>query len=325
MGKFYSFIIAIFTALALTVACVSNVKVEAEGYTFKDGYSVDVDFSFDLFENSTKFNKKLAITSLEIAMAAKYGGEDFQAFATYLGFENAESYNYDVNNYNAPAFNFASKEYDGKYYIMVCVRATHNMSDIITDVFGGGLNGFVAAGNSVYQELEYYIKNYYPEANITNLVFYISGHSLGGACSGQLAKMIYRNGLALDSNIYAYTFASPRYDAEGEIPEYFPFLFNVVVDQDIISKIPFNYGRIGTDIKYNDQKEYYTTFEYFTILIFIERGLDVSQITLSHHQTKNYYEVLINDEYDGRSNFEKFIDSFVRTMIDVVERIILWS
>ena len=323
MKKMFTFLIAVITLVSMFGLCIQGKKVEAKEYKF-ERVTADIEFNFDLFQNSTRFSKELAKTAIALAASSLEDAITFSRFSEELGFELAESYNYGEDNFNRPVYNIASQSVNDKTYILLVVRATKNMEDVLTDVVGGGINGFIAAGSSIYRGLQDYIRKYYGELNPDSTVLFITGYSLGGACASQVLRMVHNSNLAPQENIFAYTIASPRYDTEAEENDY-PNLFNIVVDQDLIPKVPPFYNRLGKNIYYNNHMETYTIFETMMIVLFVERMTDIQFMIGRHHKLDNYYRAVINDDYNTRSSFDVTLDAIIRTIVQVAERLVLWG
>ncbi len=225
------------------------------------GSNLTVDWNWDLFKaDSTHYEENLYKTALYFSDKVEVSYYEAKDAFEYMGFGHVDEENYfqllQKFDVNAPAVVFGSKEvqYEGKKKIVVAVsvRGTSDIGDVASDVLSVA-NGFKDAAENTEGYLDKYISRYCKEYEKSDIVLFLSGHSLGGATAGQLARLYSHKGY-LNSNIYCYTFASPNYDIENDNPKDFKNVFNLVHENDTIPTLPYGYKKIGLICTYGNLK-----------------------------------------------------------------------
>ncbi len=219
-----------------------------------------------LFEEpSTEFNVDLAKFSLLLSSAA-YGdtNENIEKILTGYSFVNDSVY--DNASYekasksgtNLAAYSFAQKKIrcENKEYtlIAVVIRGTNGDNEWISNFnvndsgnYPGVHEGFSKAKQALLTDLTSYVNNLDLDKTKTKLL--ITGHSRGAAVANLLAADLSKtHKLALQSNIYCYTFATPNVAKIGT--SNYLNIFNGVNPADIITEIPlttWGYGKYGVN------------------------------------------------------------------------------
>ncbi len=245
---------------------LKNLKLEFAGDSDNVLWGDNLfDHNSDFYIDSSSFEKGLAIATLYLSDQNQIDENAEKAALDKLGFsENKVSKYYSylyTSSVTNPAYSIGAKKIDvdgvqDKLVVAISVRGTRGddfflmLADLLSkDVLGGGLAGFLPAGQSTYDELNKYINANYPEYTKSDIILIITGHSLGGAVAGQIARLAYNDGY-LKKNTYCYTYASPKYNIENNNPADFTNVFNVIHDGDIVPTVPWWFSRIGTDRTY---------------------------------------------------------------------------
>lgn len=227
---------------------------------YGDNLSITVDWSPQLFKNSSeKFNEKLAYLGLWLSGNANYETDSshIQNALKKMGFKNVKSEFYSSKFLSDPSVNahtFGAQEVriDGKKKLLVtCVsRGTQGATEVLyKDVIGGQFNGFLDMSKTTKNNLLAYISSVWPNYNKDDIILFLTGHSMGGGVTGQLARMLDQEGFA-KSSTFVYTFASTLYDIENANQMNYPNVFNIINNQDIIPKLPLFQHRVGKDYIY---------------------------------------------------------------------------
>lgn len=165
-----------------------------------------------LYDKSTAYNKEMAISGIVLSEAAYSDSNVFKQF----GYKYAGS---GSSNANRPAFyiyyrviwNFDSPNVE----IIVAIRGTKDDygDDVLTDI-RSTTDCFDGATNELLKSLEFAentIVNDLKKDNITisltkrNTRYFLTGHSLGGACAAKMGISLVEDGLAFPDNVYVYT------------------------------------------------------------------------------------------------------------------------
>lgn len=133
--------------------------------------------------------------------------------------------------------------------IIMAIRGTKSIFslDAMTDLKAVN-DGFDGAANYCYNELKSArsaIAEKVGELGLSmskkNTRYFITGHSLGGACAGKMSLKMGNDGVAYPANIYTYTYAAPNYtnmseklDSVVEVPG----IINIVNTADTVPTIP---------------------------------------------------------------------------------------
>lgn len=231
---------------------------EETGYTvnsvpvkFNGDITIDLNWGWELFDrDASKYSQDLAMAALVLSQAAELSEEDAMKRMMELGFQNPWPVNYDSSS-DMPAAIFASKKINiqgERYIIAVAVRGTSRFRDGLTDLWSQ-FDGFLGAGGAVKRKLEEYIldmeKYYGYKLTSDNTVFFITGHSLGGAVAGLLSDSM--RDYADMNKMFVYTFASPNYDTQNNDYKSYINVHNIINKRDIVPNVPVGYKRYGND------------------------------------------------------------------------------
>ena len=181
-----------------------------------------------------------------------------------LGFIDANYYNYDLPlnvSDDKAAYSFALKYIvglNGKVdtLIAVAIRGGGYGAEWVSN-FNVGTNGdhsgFSTSAQEVYNNLKQYIAAEKSSDKIKGeLKIWNVGYSRGAAISNILGHLINKNKLVPTSDLYTYTFATPRgymKDANNTVDD--SNIFNIVSVNDIVPKLAcekWNFGRYGNSM-----------------------------------------------------------------------------
>ena len=247
-------------------------------------------------DNAGLFNQDLAVAGLALSDAAESGESAISNVMTTMGFPSTYQvhFGYRENNISQPALSIAAQEAiingQEKTLIALVVRGTDlNSSDPMTDV-KSLFDGFEGAGNYVRSKLDEFIETFYPDLRNGNTILFVTGHSLGGACAGLLARSCILDGLTSAGNVFAYTFASPR---NAENTSFTSYVHNVVNREDVVPVVPPNFhGRVGINHNYTTKNNTKFIAAYKTL-----SGEDPSLKTpLDQHLAGTYMALLLAGE-----------------------------
>ncbi len=239
-------------------------RTYAKKLQYSASRSISVDWGWDLFKSKadtkSSLNSNLAKASAFLCKGTYGGASDIKNRMKTLGFSNIstnlfERYAKDNQANTSPiAFGSIVKKINNKKHliVVVAIRGTlldENGWDFITDLRSGVFNadGFFDAGETGRKDTENYIKKQQKKYKLKkkNTVVFITGHSLGAAVAGQIARAL-QGKLANKSNIYCYTFASPFYKTFGNEGGY-TNIHNFVNSADAVPKFPLFGKRNGVD------------------------------------------------------------------------------
>ena len=270
---------------------------------------IDVRWGWSMFDkNADEYDHDLAVAGLVLSQVATRGKGELTDLLGKMGFENLHDYHFDQGiELSRPSTMFASRKIkiNGKTKILVTVvvKGTTGLADVLTDL-GALLDGFHYARDNVGSELSKYIKGleeYYGiKVNKNNLLFYVTGHSLGGAVSGLLGDYLCTTEKMDKKNVFVYTFASPQYAMFTDTKSY-SNIHNIVNNKDFIPFILGDVGKLytkryGHDWWYNDdlfdegKKKVYDGFW---------NNKWASANPFYHHLTQTYLGMLITDVPDN--------------------------
>ncbi len=219
--------------------------------TYKDGFGdpMEFDWTFNDFKYSAMtYNHRLAIAGLALCASANSSKDNnykpIDEQLRRLGFDDDKVIhkNYEYNNFKSdhPGISLASKtiKVDGKQKVLIAVviRGTTSVSDIKTDL-KAVVDGFKGAGKEAERILTSYIKTFYGnKLNADNTVFFITGHSLGGATAARLMQEI--DGISDRFDTYVYTYASPNYDLTDNYYDNKDIDFNIHTIINVDDSVP---------------------------------------------------------------------------------------
>ena len=211
-----------------------------------------------LYADCSTYNDNLAQSGI-ILCKATYPNEDGEtaptgaAVAKQFGFSVIRS---GINNdsIDAPGFFVAYRatwDFDNPHVeILMAIRGSNKPWDYITDL-KAVTDGFEGATKYCYTQLKEAKNSIITkltengvDLSKRNTKYFITGHSLGGACAGKLSLWMANDGYANVDNMYVYTFAAPKYTADhfgsnidtNVIPS---GLFNIINNNhDMVPEIP---------------------------------------------------------------------------------------
>lgn len=201
------------------------------------------DWLFWASPETTNYN--LAIAGCVLSAAAENSKERAESIMAKMGMNQSSisSVGYgDVFNVTAPASTIGHKVIemeDGSFrnLVVMTVRGTTSTSDVITDAYSLS-DGFITSGDNLIKRLNSYTDYYLPDVNRDDIIYYITGHSLGGVSAVQVGKRL--NAQSLSGKKYVYAFAPPKYKSILPIPE--SFIHQFINTRDVVPKLPPNGG-----------------------------------------------------------------------------------
>ena len=307
--------------ICLLVAVCFLMPVRADSYEISDGFTIEAKWTLAYFNTpSNVYNEDLALCCMAICASSHKFDDSILEVLGKMNFTNILRLNYDEQQVNNPAVTLASQRYGDNVYILVQVRGTKTVEDAVTDVMGGIFNGFTMAGENTYSVYEGYRNFYFPEVPASHVYVLITGHSLGGATAGQLARQFRLKSDIETSHVFVYTFASPLYDIEDDDPEAYQNVFNFILSEDIVPTVPWQYHRVGKDIYYTDNLSTFSFFDYMSTIFYAEDLTQRLPAVKKHHHLSTYYEVITNDQFDTATPFQKFLRSLISSLLEMAER-----
>ncbi|MBQ1332127.1 MAG: lipase family protein [Lachnospiraceae bacterium] len=225
---------------------------------FDERTTVDLCWGWNLFDrDASEYSHDLAMAAIVMSQAAEMGYTACEERYGQLGFGHQEHYWYGGNedNVNMPAFVMASQRVtvggQDKVLVSISVRGTTDTGDWITDAFSQ-LDGFLRPAEGVNDYFRSYydgLSEYYGvPLTSENTVFFITGHSLGGAVACLLGKMT--EDIGYRGNIFVYTFAAPHCQTEGNVQQY-GNMHHIINTYDLVPYLPFGYTRYGHEWYYS--------------------------------------------------------------------------
>lgn len=182
------------------------------------GVNIDLTWSWNylLAWNSQTYNQSLAKMGVALSAAIEGSVADLGEILIGKDYNRKKGLGCDDIKYSptSPGAVFGHKtiiKADGKteHVILVVIRGTTSVKDAVNDIKSGMNNGDWGF-NDVYTNLRSCLTEWsgtYGEINPGNTKFFITGHSLGGACANILsAQLTEEYG---ENNVFGYTFATP--------------------------------------------------------------------------------------------------------------------
>lgn len=296
-----------------------TIKINTTSEEYKWGMRLFIDNK----ANTGSYYTNLAFGGLYLSHAAEISEKNVKSALIDLGFdENVTPVYYSSEyekNYRYPAYCIGARSiYDDtgeKVIIAIAARGTKNITEgIYKDLIGGGFNGFLDAGNTLYSNVVDYIQTNYPYINKNNIKFFVTGHSLGGAVAGQLGRMLHYKGGYSQDNTYVYTFASPFFDTQsGEDTTNYTNIYNFINSYDIVTLTPALYQkRSGTDLIYYSDPEKDTGATIASCIR--NEGIRIAEASAwvnfftngqNHHKTEKYLSLMAHsDPYKGNNRLK---------------------
>ncbi|MBR2831456.1 MAG: S-layer homology domain-containing protein [Oscillospiraceae bacterium] len=289
------------------------------------GKKLYVNWDWDFLSgDATKkgYQKDLAITSLALSGAAEDESPNkVETMLKALGFDSFNSPGYDKPAVHKPAMTIASTQVKIDGRVKTVIALVCRGSTTSWDWIGDGLaqfDGFVPSAEFAYKTVNDYInKSLKPKPKKEDIIFYVTGHSLGGAIAGsvsfRLEKFAYRE------NIFVYTFASPRYNTnvggQYRVASGYSNVINVINDDDQVPNVPkgINYHRVG--ISYNFKitsglTSFFSLYESFT-------GKYYTSNIYTDHVAQTYMAYLLSDRPLFRKTVGYFTVAEIHCPVDV--------
>jgi hypothetical protein len=227
-----------------------------------------IEWGWNLFStDSYSYDNRLAIAGLILSAASQNGSSQCDNSLRSLEFGSTEHYNY--GDFDGTGHSIAVRKVmfnDEIYNIFaVVIKGTTSIDDVINDI---RQKGFTDSANTVYENLTKYMETYYKTNDKDyiknqNNIFFVTGHSLGGASANLLGAKL--SDYAERPKIYVYTTASPltysyKWNLRG--------LYNTVNYDDVVPHLSsaFFSHRIGEDRPFNRENwpNIYTAYEEIT-------------------------------------------------------------
>lgn len=217
---------------------------------FIDDREYDLKFinNDNLFEGpSNVFSRNLASYSLSLNAARL---DDLDSFLKRLGY--SDIYYSDDFYGKHDGHTFAQKDFGNQKVITVIVKGQKygvSWADNFDIGLEGPHHGFETRAHTVYEELKNYLATYQG----TSYKLFVTGYSRAGAITSMLTRELLLNNDIDVSNLYVYTFETPRSIPEDLIKQTdYSSVFNIVNDADIITYVlPYEYDKFvrpGSDI-----------------------------------------------------------------------------
>ena len=221
---------------------------------------VDIRWNLNMFRNSSdEFDVDLAKTAAVLAQDAYSGLGKVAYTMEKIGFEKTVVANDSFDEYSFSEavhvmcnpktyFGYQRIRYnDGEYNIFcVDVRGTSSKTDTVTDLLDGSISFQQSAENVKSKLCEYMVASTGlsdEELQNSNNIFFIMGHSLGGATSNRLSIIL--DEYADDDSIFTYTFESPHTCWDNEAVDRTSYAHNIINVNDFVTKLP-NYPTSST-------------------------------------------------------------------------------
>ncbi len=189
---------------------------------------------------------------------------------TTLGFEQLEHSYFDGDdpgqqiNYPAMAFGINKEKVNGKYVVAAVFRGSSSLQDFITDIKSQldkyikgddeekNIGGFDTVGKNAHAALAAYLKKH--GLTKENTTLFITGHSLGAACSS-LVGLRSAGTLAEKNSVFCYSFATPNYFKDG-MTGYDMKMFSFDNEEDIVPDVPLGLSYYKTLRRINFDREW---------------------------------------------------------------------
>lgn len=237
-----------------TVFSVGACQASAESpkktvdFSYPDGafdheeMNASVVYSDDFFsKKATKRNDSLALLSVGAADAV-YNKDDITDFLKTCGFTNKRDSVTDENSDDL-SFNFGKKKIGKKTVVAVILQGTASSDEWKSNLrLGDSLldlptvhAGFNATEKAVHKKLNTFLKT--NKLKKGSVAFWVTGHSRGAAVANIMAKRL--SDTYGKSNVYAYTFASPKVvKVSTKTTNKYSNIFNYVNPDDVVTRIP---------------------------------------------------------------------------------------
>lgn len=226
------------------------------GVKFNADTRIDVQWGWNLFDkDSSEYSHDLALVGLVLSQAAEDGADDevigsrdHEIYTRYrrLGFDNIKTYNYSFNALVQPAHALASAEVlvggKKKYIISMTVCGSRGEIDLVGDwgtniTEALGLFSYKVALQDIINDLSSYYYEMQKKWNCSpeDVIFFFTGHSLGGAMVSKIAgENLFRKIGAPQENTFIYAFAPPNYYSDLFTASSYTNVHNIVNEGDLV-------------------------------------------------------------------------------------------
>lgn len=245
----------------------------------KEKHSYGAVYSDDYFISSTDTeNPGLAMLSM-VASASAYHRDYSKEFLKDCGFKNVQYY------YSSPTLKSPTKEncdhvgytFGTKYLkdknitiVAVLVKGTSADAEWYSN-FNMGKDvvhrGFKLATDEVYEKVNDSIDTLKKNGEIKgNIKIWVTGHSRGAAVANLLGVSF--NSKYGISNVYTYTFATPRTINIRKIKKWVPNIFNYLNPGDFVTELvpsAWDFGRYGTDIDLDNSVKEFMEINFYNL------------------------------------------------------------
>lgn len=245
--------IAIFLLIILSLFPLMAAKKTLNYYSVQnDNKVIPINLNWTITkkkDSSIGYESDLAKALLVLSRSIYVSEEVFIENSKKLGFSKI-FYHDSKNDISQPVVGFAHQKHWGTNYYLIVVRGTSSFDDFLTDL-KSQIDYFEEASSFVHDEFILYLNNNLKKseekAKKEKNVFFITGHSLGGAVSNLLSKSIEE--FADRSKIFTYTFESTSTGISEE-ERTSTNAINIINENDFIPTIPHPEGRYGKDISF---------------------------------------------------------------------------
>ncbi len=244
-------------------------KLGKHTFKFDDKISVDINWGWELFnKNASEYDHNLAMAAICLCRRTyNFSSSEMDQIMKDFGVNPFMHIQYTEKNAitDSPAHSVGATRIilnnKEKILITVIIKGTTfawEGGDISTNT-KAYYNGYLDASSNVFETVEICLPKIESEFDCTlnkdNTIFYITGHSMGGAVAGLIANKALK--YAEQDNIFTYTFASVNYDTEKNDYTKYTNVHNIINSNDGFRHYPYgvNYKRYGQDWWY-DYKDY---------------------------------------------------------------------
>jgi len=213
---------------------------------FSIGSTMGIIEKDNLFENSTKFDRNIALYTFSLSIALQnytFARSYFQE----LGLKDL----YYSSGEKDIAFVFGHKTFDDVECIFAIVRGTSGGKEWSRDFEIGkeGIhNGFFDSSVATYTRYVEYLNQH----KTSNCKAIVTGYSRGAAVAGLVAKDLIDNNIIPEDRLFAYTFESPNSIPSSLLNREYNSIFNVYNSADLVAALPpyqyDNFTRPGKDV-----------------------------------------------------------------------------
>lgn len=221
-----------------------NFNVEGAGVK-----QLSVGWDDSVFQgDATKYNEDLAVDGIVLSEGAYSSVSVLNQYGFKILSNGQSNDSIDKPGYligYKVMYNFDEPQVE----VIMAIRGTKSLLsvDALTDIKSVN-DGFDGPTNYCYDRLKEARTKIATELGNLGLSnskkytkYFITGHSLGGACAGKLALKMANDGVAYTSNLYVYTYAAPNYtniEKQVDAVEDLPNIYNIVNTADIVPETP---------------------------------------------------------------------------------------